>query len=76
MRQALGKGIDALISKVQNNEITHDSVRKLPIDSIRPNRWQPRKSFDEDTLAELVQSIKEHGLLPGNVAGGPAGPPG
>jgi len=63
MRQALGKGIDALISKVHNNDISRDSVQKLPIDSIRPNRWQPRKSFDAGTLAELVQSIKEHGLL-------------
>jgi len=63
MRQALGKGIDALISKVQNNDISHDMVQKIPINSIRPNRWQPRKAFDETTLAELVQSIKEHGLL-------------
>lgn len=63
MRQALGKGIDALISKVQNNDISHDIVQKIPIDSVRPNRWQPRKMFDEAALAELVQSIKEHGLL-------------
>ena len=63
MRQALGKGIDALISKVQNNDISHDIVQKIPIDTIRPNRWQPRKTFDEAPLAELVQSIKEHGLL-------------
>ena len=63
MRQALGKGIDALISKVQNNDISNDMVQKIPIDTVRPNRWQPRKAFDETTLAELVQSIKEHGLL-------------
>jgi len=63
MRQALGKGIDALISKVQNNDISHDVVRKIPIGSVRPNRWQPRKAFDETAMAELVQSIKEHGLL-------------
>ena len=63
MRQALGKGIDALISKVQNNDISHDIVQKIPINTIRPNRWQPRKTFDEAALTELVQSIKEHGLL-------------
>ena len=63
MRQALGKGIDALISKVQNNDISHDMVRKIPIDAVRPNRWQPRKAFDEIAMAELVQSVKEHGLL-------------
>jgi ParB family chromosome partitioning protein len=63
MRQAMGRGIDALISKVQNNDISHDTVRKIPIDTVRPNRWQPRKAFDETAMAELVQSIKEHGLL-------------
>jgi ParB family transcriptional regulator, chromosome partitioning protein len=63
MRQALGKGIDALISKVHSNDISHDSVQKIPADAIRPNRWQPRKAFDAASLAELAQSIKEHGLL-------------
>lgn len=63
MRQALGKGIDALISKVQNNDISHDTVQKIPIDTVRPNRWQPRKAFNDVSLAELTQSIKEHGLL-------------
>ncbi|MBU2574675.1 MAG: ParB/RepB/Spo0J family partition protein [Elusimicrobia bacterium] len=63
MRQALGKGIDALISKVQNNNISQEAVHKIPVDSIRPNRRQPRRDFDETSLAELVQSIKEHGLL-------------
>lgn len=63
MRQALGKGIDALISKVHNNDISQETVRKIPIDSIRPNRYQPRKHFNEASLGELVQSIKEHGLL-------------
>ena len=63
MRQALGKGIDALISKVQKNDISLELVQKIPIDSIRPNRFQPRQNFDETSLAELVQSIKEHGLL-------------
>jgi ParB family chromosome partitioning protein len=63
MRQALGKGIDALISKAHNNDISRDAVQKLPIDAVRPNRWQARKSFDEVSLSELAQSIKEYGLL-------------
>lgn len=63
MRQALGKGIDALISKVQNNDISGDSVQKINVEAIRPNRWQPRKVFNDSTIAEMVQSIKEHGLL-------------
>ena len=63
MRQALGKGIDALISKVNNNDISRDAVQKIPADAVRPNRWQPRKTFDHNSLAELSQSIREHGLL-------------
>ncbi len=63
MRQALGKGIDALISKVQNNNISEESVQKIPVNDIRPNSRQPRRHFDETALGELAQSIKEHGLL-------------
>lgn len=37
--------------------------RELPIESIRPNHWQPRQVFEEDALAELVHSITEVGLL-------------
>lgn len=63
MRQALGKGIDALFTKVQNNNFSEETVQKIPVASIRPNRWQPRHDFDETALAELAHSIKEHGLL-------------
>lgn len=63
MRQALGKGIDALIFKVQNNNISEETVQKIPVSSIKPNRRQPRRDFDDNALAELAQSIKEHGLL-------------
>lgn len=63
MRQALGKGIDALISKVQNNNISEETVQKIPVNSIRPNSRQPRRDFDETALGELAQSIKEHGLI-------------
>lgn len=63
MRQALGKGIDALITKVHSNDISRDAVQKVPVDAVRPNRWQPRKVFDDTSIAELSQSIREHGLL-------------
>ena len=36
---------------------------ELPLDSIRPNQWQPREVFDEEAMAELVFSIREIGLL-------------
>jgi len=63
MRKALGRGIDSLITKVQNNDISGDIVQKIPVDKIRPNRYQPRRNFDEAALAELSESIKERGLL-------------
>jgi ParB family transcriptional regulator, chromosome partitioning protein len=63
MRQALGKGLEALIPK-QSTPHHHggNSALKVPIEKIRPNHLQPRKSFDPEHLAELAASIKEHGL--------------
>jgi ParB family transcriptional regulator, chromosome partitioning protein len=43
--------------------VTGASFAELPIDAIRPNAVQPRQVFDEDALAELVNSIREVGLL-------------
>ncbi|HAF95131.1 MAG: hypothetical protein A2X34_03710 [Elusimicrobia bacterium GWC2_51_8] len=63
MRKALGRGIDSLIVAVQDNDISGDMVQRVPVDKIRPNRLQPRKIFDDGTLAELAASIKERGLL-------------
>ena len=63
MRKALGRGIDSLITKVQDNDISGDMVQRIPVGKIRPNRYQPRRNFDDATLAELADSIKERGLL-------------
>jgi ParB family chromosome partitioning protein len=38
-------------------------VQRIPVGKIRPNRYQPRRNFDESALAELSESIKERGLL-------------
>ena len=68
-RQALGKGLDALLRQTQ--EVTAPaqtaaaagaSVQKISLDKIIPNRYQPRRIFDEEKLQELAASIKEHGL--------------
>ena len=40
-----------------------EKVIKIPIDKIKPSRYQPRLHFDEDALLELSQSIKENGLI-------------
>ncbi len=63
MRKALGRGIDSLITKVQNNDISGDIVQKIPVNRIIPNPYQPRRIFDEARLAELAESIKAGGLL-------------
>ncbi len=66
MRQALGKGLDALLNG-GNTENTQDNgsntrMQKIPLDKIIPNRFQPRKTFNEESLQELAQSLKQHGL--------------
>lgn len=63
MRQALGKGLGALIP--QNTETLSPVPKgpiKIAIDKIRPNHLQPRKNFDPEGLSELAATIKEHGL--------------
>lgn len=66
MRQALGKGLDALLSGA-NTENMQDNgsntrVQKISLDKIIPNRYQPRKTFNEESLQELASSLKQHGL--------------
>ncbi|MDD2805190.1 MAG: ParB/RepB/Spo0J family partition protein [Elusimicrobiales bacterium] len=63
MRKAMGRGIDALITKVQNNDITGDLVQRIPVGKVEANPFQPRRNFDEAKLAELADSIREGGLL-------------
>lgn len=73
-RQALGKGLDALIKPTQKIAAMDTqqavaaapsmgmSVSRIAVNKIVPNRFQPRRVFDEEKLNELAQSIKEHGL--------------
>ncbi|NLC65914.1 MAG: ParB/RepB/Spo0J family partition protein [Clostridium sp.] len=55
-KYGLGKGLNVLIPD-------DDSVNKISINSIKPNKKQARKHFDEDELISLSNSIKEHGLI-------------
>ena len=59
-KRGLGKGLEALF---QDNETEELSIRTLSISEIEPNRGQPRQEFDEEKIAELCASIKEHGVL-------------
>lgn len=70
--RGLGKGLDALIpstievknEKVKVDNSVDDSSEKLvKITMVEPNREQPRKNFDEDSLLELSESLKQYGVL-------------
>lgn len=56
----LGKGLEAIFFE---NEIEAKSSVMLKISEIEPNRDQPRSDFDEEALAELAESIAQHGVL-------------
>jgi len=64
-RKALGKGINALIPEFEMgiSEKETSLITELLIDEISPNQFQPRNYFDDEKLAELVASIKSHGVL-------------
>jgi ParB family transcriptional regulator, chromosome partitioning protein len=58
--QGLGRGLAALIPQRAPGSTTGIEI---PVDRIRPNPFQPRKHFDPGSLAELTQSIAEHGVI-------------
>ncbi|MDD3840055.1 MAG: ParB/RepB/Spo0J family partition protein [Clostridia bacterium] len=58
-KRGLGRGLEALIP----DSAKDDDIREVDIYSIDPRKDQPRKKFDEDSLKELAQSIKNHGLV-------------
>ncbi len=67
-RKALGKGINALIPDLElgvpeSHEAEYPNSMELLIDEISPNRFQPRKYFDDEKLKELVTSISENGVI-------------
>lgn len=64
---ALGRGLGALLSEIEeayDNELPKKGgVEEIALTKVRPNPYQPRKHFDPESLAELAESIKTHGLL-------------
>ena len=61
-KKALGRGLDALIPKKALDE-KKGSAQQIPLSKIKPNPFQPRKTFRPEDLQELTQSIKEKGVL-------------
>ena len=57
----LNTGLDALLGNV--TEVNQHTIKELDLHQIKPNRFQPRQSFDEDKINELSLSIAKHGVL-------------
>ena len=67
MKKGLGKGLDSMIpekkTKAEMKEVQDKALAEIKISEIDPNIGQPRKSFNEDELLELAESIKIHGVI-------------
>jgi ParB family chromosome partitioning protein len=61
-KRGLGKGLDALFADNAADSTSEPAVT-LKLTEIEPNHAQPRKNFDENSLAQLADSIKHHGIL-------------
>ncbi len=59
IKRGLGRGLSSLIGDMNSKE----KIGKLSLSEIIPNKYQPRKSFDEKNLIELTSSIKERGVI-------------
>lgn len=62
-RNALGRGLDSLISMDDVPARGSSAINEVPLAQIQPNPEQPRTNFDEDALAELATSIRELGII-------------
>ena len=71
-KMSLGKGLDALFPSNVNTDalgdrnetgFSNENVIEMKINSVEPNSNQPRKTFDDDKIDDLAESIKVHGVL-------------
>ena len=62
-RGGLGRGLESLFEDAAPSFESDTRIETLPLREIEPDPGQPRKTFDNETLAELSASIAEHGLL-------------
>ena len=59
--KGLGRGLDALLAS--GDEKRNDEQRNLPIERLKPGKYQPRTQMDPESLAELTASIKAQGIM-------------
>ena len=62
-KNALGKGLSALIEGADDDVRSAASINEIELEKIEVNPYQPRKNFDEETLQELSASIREIGII-------------
>lgn len=62
-KQALGRGLDSLLSMDDVPARGSSAINDIPLDNIHPNPDQPRRTFDEEALQELSTSIAELGII-------------
>ncbi|WP_426359215.1 ParB/RepB/Spo0J family partition protein [Pseudocolwellia sp. HL-MZ19] len=69
-RRGLGRGLDALLTSVPKDSSDNSSadseqseLQKLPIEQLKPGKYQPRKDMSNDALIELANSIKSQGII-------------
>src|SRR3546814_12471269 len=68
-KRGLGRGLEALLGPRAAADAPaleaspDDNLRALPVDAIAPGKYQPRKQWDEDKLAELAESIRAQGVI-------------
>lgn len=64
--KSLGKGIDALfqdLSSIEEVDVRKEEIIDISLNELRPNPYQPRKTFDEKSLQELANSIEQSGVF-------------
>ena len=59
IKKGLGRGLSSLMGEVKKET----NINKLSVSDLLPNKYQPRKLFDQENLEELANSIKEHGII-------------
>lgn len=63
MKHGLGRGMLALMDENELQTVDKSQINVVDINKIIPNRYQPRKQFDEEALKELADSIREKGVI-------------
>ena len=61
--KGLGRGLDALLSGTDDAAPSKDALQTIPLDRVRPGRYQPRSRMDDASLDELAESIRSQGVM-------------